>query len=54
MRLLAWSNEKICSDYKTDDSVKEMSIYLMEVDDNGKWVKKEIAKETILPKERTF
>lgn len=41
-------------DYKTDDSVKEMSVYLMEVDDNGKWVKKEIAKETILPKERTF
>ena len=41
-------------DYKVDDSVKEMSIYLMNVDSGGKWVKKEIAKETILPKESTF
>ena len=41
-------------DYKVDDSVKEMSIYLMNVNSSGKWVKKEIAKETILPKESTF
>lgn len=41
-------------DYKVDDSVKEMSIYLMTADSSGKWVKKEIAKETILPKESTF